>query len=408
MKKWISTILSISLVIGMAAVLHACGKPKSPETTTAAAEAEAAGLSDLFGVEDESQSEGGWENYLASLDDIDESYSAVERTTNKNYQKERDALTLPFAITTQPVAGTTRSQTTTNPAVRETTTQFQFTYYDRINNEGKTAAVDTATTAAAANTATTAAAKKTDDTQQVPSETTSIPEIIAETNVSIENIHPATYPQITYLDLYVTEILDSGRYTMETEFKTNDGMVIPMTYYVDGEDTSTEFSVTSMMASSLALPSVFSGAGKIRFVTKDMSTSHPKAYLVLPTGYIDVGGDDLKDFVSEMKDAKTEMDLRKLLQLDRLQFCAVTQNAGSTCETYMIEGDNPSQNIVFNFYFTRTSSYEGLARVEMFEGSSTTPTMVIGVRLYRGVTDSKAFEVKGKQISIEDAEKLFS
>ena len=33
MKKWISTILSISLVIGMAAVLHACGKPK-PETDT--------------------------------------------------------------------------------------------------------------------------------------------------------------------------------------------------------------------------------------------------------------------------------------------------------------------------------------------------------------------------------------
>ena len=37
LKKWIATILSISLVIGMAALLHACGKPKN-EVTTAAAE----------------------------------------------------------------------------------------------------------------------------------------------------------------------------------------------------------------------------------------------------------------------------------------------------------------------------------------------------------------------------------
>ena len=397
MKKWISTLLVVSLVVSMAALLHACGKPKTPEVTTQTSESDLFG--DVFGQgdEDEPQSENAWEAYLDSLGETDEDYSVVERTTNEHYQEEYDALTLPHAVTTQPVAGTTRPQATTNPAVRETTTQFQFTYSaqtTRANANGKTT-----TKQAAATT------KPSGTTKPAASESTLVADVISETNVAFQgNVKDVTVlpmPQITNLDRYVIQRLNSGRYTAKMDIKM-DGMTMPITYYTDGNNTATEMVMSDVLASQMDVPLL--KIGKIRLVTKGLNTSSPKAYITWPGSYYEIDGGSMEDFADAMQDARSAQDIGKILQVDNLGYLGKTTGVGYVCESYKI----PGEDIAYSFYFTDVDSegYEGLVRWEVINLQTGKVEQTMGIRLYDSVPKN-AFDVTGQKQTLEDMEKLF-
>ena len=391
MKKWISTILSLSLVIGMAAVLHACGKPKAAgDTTTESAtwSAEPDGESTKSALADI------WDEF----DDYDdESYSYTERTTDEHYQEEYDALTLPRAVTTQPAAGTTRAQTTTNPAVRETTTQFMFTSPSHASTtkkeaEGTKAAGDATTTTKPSTTAA---------QQSAEPETTMLADLVGDGGAG--EVRPATVvprPQVTFLDRYVVDILESGAYTVQMEMK-DDEMPVQVTMYVKDDNRAMEIPVGGMMAQSIGLPASLGNVGKIRVIVKDMS-SNPKAYVAFPTGYMEMT--DIEDAADMLQEAGGGQDLRRQLQIDRLQYCGKTTGIGSVCETYVL----PDEQLEYNFYFSMTDDYEGLVRWDVIDLNSNTVSAQMEMRLYDRLTDRNAFTVSGKKMDPSELEGMFS
>ena len=396
MKKWISTLLVVSLVVGMAAVLHACGKPKTPETTTTEGT-----TFDLFGNENEEETytESMWEEYLDSLDETDESYSYTERTTDEHYQEEYDALTLPHAVTTQPVAGTTLAQTTTNPAVRETTTQFQFTYSaqtTRANVGGKTTKpADTTKAAATTKAATTKPAEK---------ETTLVSDVLGDTgtsNISLKDAAVLPMPQITNLDRYVIKRLNSGRYTAKMDIRM-EGMTMPITYYTDGNNSATEMIMSDLLAKQMDIPMI--KIGRIRLVTKGLNTSSPKAYVTWPGSYYEIDGGDMEGFAEALQEARGAQDIGKLLQIDNLGYLGKETGVGYVRESYKI----PGEDIAYSFYFTDVDAegYEGLVRWEVINLQTGAVEQTMDIRLMDTVP-ADAFDVKGQKKSLEDMEKLF-
>ena len=392
MKKWISTILSLSLVIGMAALLHACGKPKDKaDTTTESA---------TWSAEpDGESSKSAFENLWDELDDYeDESYSYTERTTDEHYQEEYDALTLPRAVTTHPAAGTTRAQSTTNPSVRETTTQFMFTSPSHASTTKK----EQAGTNAAGNESTKASttAPSTTAAQSAEEETTMLEDVIG--NVSASDVHSVTVmprPQVTYLDRYVVDILQSGTYTVQMEMKDGD-MPVQVTMYVKGNDRSMEIPIGGMMAQQIGLPASFGKAGKVRVIVKNID-SNPKAYVTFPSGYMEM--EDMENAADMIKEAGGG-DIRQQLQIDRLQYCGDSVGMGYVCETYLL----PEENLQYNFYFSETTGYSGLVRWDVVDLNTKEVSAKMVMRLYDKVTDSSAFTVSGKKMDPSELEALFS
>ena len=395
MKRWIATILSISLVIGMAAVLHACGKPKdAPETTTEPATGSAA---------DGETSKSFMDEIWGDLDDLTdeyESYSHVEYTTNEHYQEEYDALTLPRAVTTQPVAGTTKAQTTTNPAVRETTTAFQFT-----SPSGRTTTKAAQTTKPSGDTtqpsggttkpATTAASGAAEP------ETTTLPDLVGNNAIpAVQEAVTMPRPQVTYLDRYVIDILESGSYTAVMQMNM-DGTMMQATTYVDGDDFASEIPVGSMMMQEMGIPASV-GVGNIRMILKDMD-SNPKAYVALPSGYLEL--EDLQEAGEMLKEAGGIQNLRNQMQIDRLQYAGKTTGVGFVCESYIV----PEENTRYNFYFAQTpEGYTGLIRWDIIDTETKETLEEVNLRLTTGVKNQKVFTVSGKKLDPAELEKMFA
>lgn len=393
MKKWIATILSISLVIGMAAMLHACGKPDAePESTTEP--------TDVLPVQGDEDTTG--ENVWADLWGLeDESYT--ERTTDEHYEEEYNALTLPMAVTTQPAAGTTRAQTTTNPSVRETTTQFMFTTPSRSSTT-TTKREEAGTTVAAANESTTASTTKpstSTTTAPAEEETTMLTDYIGAGSVQQATVQPR--PQVTLLDKYVIDIFKSGAFTLEMEMK-QEGKTMPITLYEDEDNLAVEMTLTSLVMQDLELPAAFSGIGKVRFVITGKRSSNPRAYIMWPGSYMEM--EDAGAVADMIREMQSEGDVNVLSQLteDGLEYCGRTTGIGYVCESYI----NPDENMQYNFYFAQTpEGYEGVVRWDRVDLSTGQTDTEIVMRLSQGVKSSKAFKVEGKKTSMEDFENMF-
>lgn len=393
MKKWIATILSISLVIGMAAMLHACGKPDAePESTTEP--------TDVLPVQGDEDTTG--ENVWADLWGLeDESYT--ERTTDEHYEEEYNALTLPMAVTTQPAAGTTRAQTTTNPSVRETTTQFMFTTPSRSSTT-TTKREEAGTTVAAANESTTASTPKpstSTTTAPAEEETTMLTDYIGAGGVQDTTVIPR--PQVTLLDKYVIDIFKSGSFTLEMEMK-QEGKTMPITLYEDEDNLAVEMTLTSLVMQDLELPAAFSGIGKVRFVITGKRSSNPRAYIMWPGSYMEM--EDAGEVADMIREMQSEGDVNVLSQLteDGLEYCGRTTGIGYVCESYI----NPDENMQYNFYFAQTpEGYEGVVRWDRVDLSTGQTDTEIVMRLSQGVKSSKAFKVEGKKTSMEDFENMF-
>ncbi len=394
MKKWIATILSISLVIGMAAMLHACGKPDAePESTTEP--------TDVLPVQGDEDTTG--ENVWADLWGLeDESYT--ERTTDEHYEEEYNALTLPMAVTTQPAAGTTRAQTTTNPSVRETTTQFMFTTPSRSSTT-TTKREEAGTTVAAANESTTASTTKpstSTTTAPAEEETTMLTDYIAGAG-GVQDATVIPRPQVTLLDKYVIDVFKSGSFTLEMEMK-QEGKTMPITLYEDEDNLAVEMTLTSLVMQDLELPAAFSGIGKVRFVITGKRSSNPRAYIMWPGSYMEM--EDAGEVADMIREMQSEGDVNVLSQLteDGLEYCGRTTGIGYVCESYI----NPDENMQYNFYFAQTpEGYEGVVRWDRVDLSTGQTDTEIVMRLSQGVKSSKAFKVEGKKTSMEDFENMF-
>lgn len=418
MKRWIATILSISLVIGMAAVFNACGKKPAAEADTTAAEAEESTLAEMK-PDDEINIADEWQEILAGYEDM----SFTEKTTNEHYQEEYDALTLPMAIDVEEeVAGTTVLQTTTNPAVRETTTQFMFTSPSHASTTAKDTAGKTTAPTASKTAATTAA---TTDEETLRDYATRV-------GGGVQDVPSAdsSTPQATYLDKYVRDILNSGVYTARMDIKIEeDGeqLTVPVTVYSDKNNSEINCSVSAIASQANGtdyedIPEFVKSIGKIRYIVKNKNSSNPKRYIALPTNYVELKEGDLAEFFGvEDTDGFEEavfgengfsMDKLREMVNRSLKYCGAKTTGGIVCETYETarstteEGEEvgPQQ---FNFYFTKTADYEGLVRVDVVDLDSETEVYRLVVRLYNEVTSPLAFTTIGKAISMDDLLKEF-
>lgn len=426
MKKWIATILSISLVIGMAAVLHACGKTKTDAETTT----EEITLAEPEPNDTEEISEV-WEEIVRGYENM----SVTEKTTNEHYQEEYEALTLPVAVTQEKVEGTTVLQTTTNPAKRETTVPFSFTTPSRASTTVKDSADKTtapangsSTTAATATTAarTTVAAQQnnpqvynnqnnnqnSNNNSQGSSggQQSSNPQndSIAESTLYdpaanigdddiVQNPNPTPAPQVTYLDKYVKDILSTGEYTLRMDVQAEDGVTVPVTIYSNKNNSEIKMSVASVALQGAGYDNVASfmrNVGTLRYIVTEKNSKNPKKYIATDAGYVELekGGELSEVFGDEMAFGEENISLDMLVTLlqQNMKYVSKMTTGGIMVEVYETEGVKTEDGVQaagpqqLKFYFTQTDGYEGLVRIRIID-KETNESQVLVVRLYKGV-----------------------
>ena len=382
MKKMISVLSVLALVISLAAVMTGCKEPKAGEDTTTASTAteEAAETTD-----------NELSGFLEELEEEMSAYSTVEHTTDEHYEDDFNSLTLPSAA---PAAATTKrasAASTTQAVRRETTTQFQFTSPSR-----------SASTTKAAQSSTTTTTKKNSsqsvDEQTSYSDTTALTERITDEHVvNASQANEMPRPNVTYLDKFVINVLQSGSYTMQTELKA-DGYAMPMTTYSNADNFAIKMSMGSAMADMMGAPDVFGKLGDIRLITTNMN-SNPRMYLAWSGGYTELEGEGVDEMKEMFMDAESERSMLSTMQFDALVYCGYETHQGYIVETYKL----PEENLMYCFYFDS----QGLAKWEIIDMSTNQVTETITVKLTAGVTDKNAFKVSGKKYTMEEMENLF-
>jgi hypothetical protein len=419
MKKWIATILSISLVVGMAAVFNACGKKPKPEADTTAAEETT--LADLEANDDAEEISDVWEEIVRGYENM----SVTEKTTDEHYQEEYDALTLPVAVTQQKVEGTTVLQTTTNPAVRETTTQFMFTSPSHASTTAKDSANKTT---AAANGASTAAPATTAARSTVAAQQNS-PQVYNNNNSNssgggqqsnntqnnsgaestlydyganigddgiVSNTNPTSEDQVTYLDKYVRDILKTGTYTLRMDVQAEDGVTVPVTIYSDANNSEIKMSVASVAMQGAGYENVASfmkNVGTLRYIVTNKNSQAPKRYIATDAAYVELekGGELSEAFGGEMVFGEENVSLDMLVTLlqQNMKYVSSMTTSGIMVEVYETEGVKSENGVEtgpqqLKFYFTKADGYEGLVRIRIID-KDTNESQVLVVRLYNGV-----------------------
>ena len=431
MKKWICTILAVSMVVTMAAVLNACGnKKEDPAATTVEDE-------DTTNAAVTDPEDDGWLE-MGDEDDLLETYTVNEWTTDEHYEEEYDQLTLPSAVTptkkasapqkaNNNTAKTTAASTTA--AARATTKPFQFASpKDRAAASTTAKSGSTATTAASASgkTSTKAAGNSGGNASAASSGNASGSgsEVVSDTTIMAVidtngvatpldngNVITTDTPQVSYLRKFVIDRLSGDSYTIQTE-TVNEGIAVPVTIYKSGDNLAYEMIVSDLMSEELhkeyPLLGKIAGSSKIRFIMRDVSTS-PKMYLDLPLGYIDLqevakeeGADaaltseDMKDMFAEMSGGVGEVFSK---EFSTLEYVGVTSDNGVVCESYL----SPDESTGYNFYFTS----EGLRSIEVVNMETGAVEQSVNVKLTEGVPNKNVFKPQGAKMSIDQIRKLF-
>ena len=206
-----------------------------------------------------------------------------------------------------------------------------------------------------------------------------------------------TRPQVTYLDKYVTNILSTNVYTMETETK-QDGKTIPVTVFQNGSNHEVDVTLTSYLTQNMDIPAAFANLGKLRIIVKDK-----KMYIAWTGGYCEMS--ESEEFADTLGDMTNDQDLGTLSQIveNSLEYCGITYGAGYVCESYK----NTEDNTQYNFYFSSTDGYMGIVRWDIVNLTTGQTEQQMVIRLYDKITDNEAFNVSGKKYSLEEVEKLF-
>lgn len=387
MKRMTSVLIITALVISLAAVMNGCGKDAKPAgPTTEAADESSTGsrlqedLQNMFGD-------------LSELAEEQESISFTEHTTDEHYQEDYEALTLPPATTAAKPSGnaarTTASAMVPQTTRRETTTQFQFTSPTTAATTAK-ASGNASTTRSTVESGTVASTTA----QETVSDTTVMADRIADSNVvSVGDAAPIPRPNVTYLDKYVLDVLRSGSYTMQMEMKA-DGRAVPVTYYVNADNTAVKTNMGQSFAEMMELPVSLGKLGDVRFIMKNMSTD-PKIYIASSLGYYEFEGDEMES----IKETFKEIDLTDQMQFamvggDNMEYCGFETHPGYIVEIYKI----PETNEMYCFYFDG----EGLDKWEVIDMSTNQLVSTTTIKLTSGVSDKNAFKVSGKKLTDED------
>ena len=386
-KQWISILAVAGLVVVMAAVMTGCKEPKAGESTTTESVTETTSQAhdnELSGFLEELQ------------EDWPQEYSTVEHTTDEHYDEDFKALTLPAAV---PAAASNQGKTASggnNTAAqtvrRETTTQFQFTSPSRSAGTTKSGSSTTTTTTKKNNV-------QSVDEQTSHSDTTSLTERITDEHVV--NASEATEiprPNVTYLDKFVINVLQSGSYTMQTEMKA-DGYAMPMTTYSNADNYEVKMGFGSAMAEMMGMPAAFGKSGEGRLIATNMNSSNPHIYLCWPGSYVELEGEGVDEAKQMFMDSESERSMLSSMQFDAMVYCGFRTYQGYIVETYKM----PEDNLMYNFYFDS----QGLAKWEIIDMSTDQVTENITIKLTAGVTDKNAFKPSGNRISMDEFEKMF-
>ena len=400
MKRWVSVLAILSLVVSMASVMTACKKSNTDDgKKTTKTDSAQETVTDV----EAATSEDSLRDLLGDWTEEIGEYSTFEHTTNEHYEEDYAALTLPAAVpTTKAAKGSKGSKVaqaaaTTQAARRETTTQFQFASYTRgatTTKPGEEKSSD--------NTTTTAAPVTTAAPETNFSDTTALTERIPESPpVLTDNFDASARPNVTYLDKYVIDVLNSGSYTCEGERKI-EGYSFPTTTYC----TTDKFAVKATLGSAIAealkdegvnVGALLKNAGEIKMVVTGIDTSSPRSYLCVGDGYYEFDESNSDQNTDEAVELLTGGEFNLLLgdiPFDALEYTGINSYTGYAIETYK----QAEENLLYRFYFDS----QGLAKIEKIDMSTSQVMEVITVKLSSGVKDKNAFKVEGKKKSLDD------
>lgn len=185
-----------------------------------------------------------------------------------------------------------------------------------------------------------------------------------------------TKPDVTYLEKYVINVIKSGKYTVKMLMKEGSDTV-NLTRYVDGNNSSSEFVVTS------------SG---LKFTAKYIIKNN-KHYVIVPlfAKYAEISENDIDNFLDYNVDDLLILN-SMFGEMDSWDYLGITRITGMNIESY-----KDSSGRTWKFYFNSG----GLQKVEsVSDGYTETYNIVIE----SGVTSSEAFVIPSgyKKVSLED------
>lgn len=341
MKKTLSVILATVMVLLSVAVFSSCDKdPVETMSTT-----------DFTETQNESTSVQN--EILQNLDtsvtaepwyDEENSMIGTEHTTNSDYQKDYDELTLPPATT----VASQENETDKGGEVPQFTSP----------------STDT----------TTKKADKTETTNKTTAnkETTAEPTTASSDSGSVSGVvtpSEVPRPNVTYFDKYVKSVLNSGNYTA-TVNGTFRGYSATVNIYKNG---GTAYKITSK--SFPVFRYFYSGGNVYIIVPADRS------YAVVDVADTVVGM--LESIVASESVAMTA---------DGMTYCGVTSGTGYVCESY-----KDTDGTVYRYYFNNG----GLTKITV---SGPSGNSTIGVSLKSGVSEGGVFSVPSgyRQVDVQE------
>ena len=411
MKKWLSVLVIVSLVVSLAFAMNGCGKGKdtadasTADTTESATEMSAEASND---VKDDMR--GFLEELQSERDEMD--FTMTVPTINEKYREEYDAMTLPSAA---PAAATTAKQTgdaaTTAAVRRETTTQFQFTSPSRAATTQAAA-----TKAAAGGSSTTKAAAKT--TAPSTTETTVVDRLpnvggsggsanSGNSGNSVDNstssIQPAqTTEKGTFLQKFVLDKINSGSYTLNFEYsskETEDMANVPMSFYKNSKEDKVAFKahVGEAAAQKLGMPAALGKVVDIRIVGTDIS-SNPHIYFAWPGGYCEISDEDFTQSADMLKEYDLVQTIFSALLQPGIEYHGY-QNHGSYVDETFVDPENKIKTVLYY-------DGQGIAKVELIDMNTNVVQTTYKTELKESVP-SDAFKLSGKKYTEDEMMNLF-
>ena len=220
-------------------------------------------------------------------------------------------------------------------------------------------------------------------------------------------------PQVTYLDRYVRDYLKTGVYTIDMEVK-GEGSTVPFTIYSDRNNLEYNTSMIALVLQNnenmAKYANLFKNIGKMRFILKDKNSSKPKAMIAVTGAYVELedGGEIASLFNgTDSEFGEESFSLSKFLNTlyGSLQYCGATTTNGLVCETYLY--DDGSDEMLYNFYFTKTNKYEGIVRWTITNLETDEISQDTNIRVYSSVTSPLAFTPVGVKLSEEQFKERF-
>ena len=198
-----------------------------------------------------------------------------------------------------------------------------------------------------------------------------------------DDTEPHVRPNVTYLDKYLVEILDTHSYTMQMQFVRN-GYRVPITICEDGDRMAFSFNLLSASGTSY---NPITTLGNVRLITLDRSTE-PKTYIALKTGYARI---DTEDGLSQTEEM---ISWSALPLFDTLEYVGLQSYAGYSVESWR---DADAQQL-YRFYFDSS----GLVRMDVISEAAARLTETVLMQVTPGLDDPDIFALKGIEYPYEE------